>query len=112
MRRRIKFEKTQNCWFAVIPEWEGPHGDLQMVAGADNFLDILCEGEWDVWLTLSTEPMGENRLDLIEETPDSGGGNYLLKKYLGIEMNHKMWLCYVTEFVFGSMPKTIWFAVG
>lgn len=31
-------------WYAVIPSYPGPRGDLQMVCGADTLLDIMSEG--------------------------------------------------------------------
>jgi hypothetical protein len=114
MKRRIKFTKDLDGWFAVIPEWEGSRADLQMVMGADAFLDILCQGEWDVWITLSDESMDSpeskaDELHLLREGEDEGGGYYVLKSYRGIEFNLEMWLCDVTKFVFGKMPKTIYF---
>jgi hypothetical protein len=112
MKRRIKFTKELNDWFAEITEWEGSRADLQMIMGADTFLDILCEGEWDVWLTMSDQPLQSDRteeLHFIREGETEGGGYYLLKSYRGIEFNLEMWLCDVTKFVFGKMPKTIYF---
>jgi hypothetical protein len=114
MIRRIKFTKEVNGWFAELKEWKGSRADLQMVMGADTFLDILCEGEWDVWITLSDKPMDRNgyeaeQLNLIREDELIGGGHYLLKTYRGIEFNLEMWLCDVTKFVFGNLPKTIYF---
>jgi len=114
MKRRIKFTKELNDWFAEIPEWEGSRADLQMVMGADVFLDLLCQGEWDVWLTLSDEKMkgwggDPEELHLIREDEEIGGGYYTLKTYKGIEFNLEMWLCDVTKFIFGRMPETIYF---
>jgi hypothetical protein len=112
MVRRLKFTKEKMDWFAVIPEWEGSRADLQMVAGADTFLEVLCQGEWDVWLTLSDEPFPNNEyevLTLLREDDDIGGGHYILENYKGIEFNIEMWLCDVTKFVFGRMPKKIYF---
>lgn len=115
MRRRIQFEKLGHEWFAVLPEWQGPKADLQMVCGADTWLDILCQGEWDVWLLISDEPfdgaeklfmLGEGRL----EGPELGEGAwYEAKTYIGLEYNLEMWLCDVTQFVFGNFPKIIYY---
>jgi len=114
MIRRIKFTKEITDWFAEIPEWEGSRADLQMVMGADTFLDMICEGEWDVWLTMADEPISRNgfnseELNLLREGGDEGGGYYLMKSYRGIEFNLEIWLCDVTKFVFGKIPKTIYF---
>jgi hypothetical protein len=65
MKRRFKFEKELDGWYVDLPEWEGSKADLQMVMGADTFLDILCQGEWIVWLTLSDEPIeGFDKLEM------------------------------------------------
>jgi hypothetical protein len=117
MTRRIKFEKVLHEWYAVIPEWEGERAELQMVAGADTWLDLICEGAWDVWMTISDAPFaGAEELHLIElgklEGPEIGTGAwYIAKTYLGLEFNLKMWLCDVTKFVFGDFPKTIYYKV-
>lgn len=117
MTRRIKFEKDMGFWYAVLPEWKGDRADLQMVAGADSWLDILCEGEWDVWMTISDKPFnGAEELTLIGfgllEGPELGEGAwYLAKTYLGLDFDLKMWLCDVTKFVFGDFPKTIYYKV-
>lgn len=116
MRRRLKFEKEGLDWFAVIPEWDGPKADLQMVCGADTWLDILCQGEWDVWLTISDEPFeGAEELQLLsegqyEDVEVGSGASYRLNHYMGgIRYDLKIWLCDVTKFVFGYFPKIIYF---
>jgi hypothetical protein len=117
MKRRFKFEKELDGWFVDLPEWEGSKADLQMVMGADTFLEILCEGEWNVWLTLSTEPFdGCNTLELLHygiepsEVDVEEGAWYKLTSYRGIEFDLDMWLCEVTRFVFGNLPQKIYFA--
>lgn len=116
MRKRIKFEKEGLDWFAVIPEWEGSKADLQMVCGADTWLDILSQGEWHVWLTISDEPFeGAEELKLIalgqfDEMEVGSGASYKLNTTLsGIAYDLEMWLCDVTKFVFGDFPKIIYY---
>jgi len=116
MKRRLKFDKEIDGWFVNLPEWKGSRSDLQMVCGADTWLDIMCQGEWHVWLTVSDEPfVGSNELKLVElnsfngETVDSGA-SYKLENYIGIPYDLEMWLCDVTKFVFGDFPKKIYFA--
>lgn len=115
MTRRLKFSKELDGWFVVLPEWDGSREDLQMVAGADTFLDILCEGEWYVWLNLSDKPFnGANELKLTGigmldgEFIDSGA-TYRFENYRGIPFSLDMWLCDVTKFVFGDFPEIIYF---
>lgn len=116
MIKRIKFEKEGFDWFAVIPEWQGPKADLQMVCGADTWLDLLCQGEWHVWLTISNEPFeGASELKLIalgeyDNVEVGSGASYKLStKLMGIDYDLEMWLCDVTKFVFGDFPKIIYF---
>lgn len=116
MIKRIKFEKEGFDWFAVIPEWEGPKADLQMVCGADTWLDLLCQGEWHVWLTISDAPFdGASELKLIalgeyDDVEVGSGASYKLStKLMGIDYDLEMWLCDVTKFVFGDFPKIIYF---
>ena len=102
-------KESDNKWFVVLPEWEGSKSELQMVMGADTMLDIISEGLFYTSLTLSLLPFeGCDVLTKIENTPEYGGANYLMSKYRGIEYNLEMWLCSVTEFVFGHMPEKIY----
>ena len=40
----LTFEKWDDGrWFVVLPEYEGMQEDLEMVDGADTFLDFLTE---------------------------------------------------------------------
>ena len=80
-----------------------------MVDGADTMLDVMAEGSASVTLILSVEPFeGADELVLTERCdPYIGGGYYLMKSYKGQEINRSMWLCQVTEFVFGDLPKRI-----
>lgn len=108
------FEKnSDNKWFVVLPEYlerfPGHEAELQMVFGADTMLDIMSEGSNKVKLTLSlTEFQGCDVLNKLNDTPDVGGAMYMMPKYRGIEYNLEMWLCGVTEFVFGHMPEKIY----
>lgn len=133
--KKLKFYKTEDgLWFVDLPEWEGEHERLQMVAGADTFLDLLSEGGKEVTLAVSTEPFSGASLlkkaqpNFIEmgrflnenlEYAISEGQIYELE-----EINSKMkmigasnppkfiWLCDVTCFVFdGAFPDKIYFTV-
>lgn len=110
MTRRLKFEKESTGeWYVDLPEWEGPRADLQMVAGADAWLDIMCQGEWHVWVTVSDEPFdGADQLELVNSSLPEGA-TYWLRSYLGLDYFIEMWLCDVTKFVFGGFPSVIYF---
>lgn len=105
--RRFRFYKDYtDRWFVDLPEWEGEKDELEMVMGADTMLDIMAQGQDQVYVTMSTEPFEgyDYMLFLKEEIYD--GGTYELKgRYVGFDI----WLCHVTKFVFdGKMPEIIY----
>lgn len=104
----IKFQKESNEWFAVLPEYPGPKEDLQMVGGADDWLDIISGGEGHITLDLLDKGFpGSYTLIRELELPESGA-IYNIGIYKGVDYSHKnIWLCPVTVFVFGEYPKTI-----
>jgi hypothetical protein len=104
--RNFKFVKENDYrWFAEIPEWEGDRDELEMVMGADTMLDIISQGEDQVYVSLSTEEFKgyEYLLTLKEEAYE--GGNYHL---VGKNVEFDVWLCHVTKFVFGELPVKIY----
>lgn len=114
--RNLKFYKEETGrWYVDLPEWEGEKDELEMVMGADSFLEILSQGENEVYVTLSdTEFPNAERLRLLElgriEGIELGSGAwYSLTSYKDIPYDIEMWLCDVTKFVFGGFPKVIYF---
>lgn len=69
----------------------------------------MAEHANSVLLEISREEFeGADVLVLTEKCdPYVGGGYYLMKNYEGREINRSMWLCQVTEFVFGDIPEKI-----
>tara|TARA_R110000737_G_scaffold90497_2_gene122820 strand:- start:507 stop:830 length:324 start_codon:yes stop_codon:yes gene_type:complete len=104
--KQFTFEKEQDeRWYVVLPEWTGDKEELEMVAGADSFLDILAQGETTVHATMSTDPFDgyTYKLEFVEH--EGGGGNYhLTSDYY----DFPVWLCHVTKFVFGHLPENIY----
>jgi len=87
-----------------------------MVLGADSFLDILSQGQGEIKLRFADEDFGgADKLTWVcNGVPDMeevGGAVYNLKSYKSIDYDFNMWLCDVTAFIFGEMPKEIYFAV-
>lgn len=114
--RNFKFYKEETGrWYVDLPEWEGERAELEMVMGADSFLEILSQGENEVYVTLSdTEFPNAERLRLLDlgriEGIELGSGAwYSLTSYKDIPYDIEMWLCDVTNFVFGGFPKVIYF---
>ena len=119
MIRTFDFYKDDQGWFVDIPGWEGDKSDLQMIAGADHFLDILAQDNDRISAILADVPLsGAGCLDLVRlgdlESWEYGTGAwYNLTTYKGIDFNFEMWLCDVTKhpMVFGTFPEKIYFIV-
>ena len=118
MKRTLKFEKDPDLkWYVVLPEWQKERAALQMVSGADTWLDVLADNEQEVTLTVSSEefPNATGCLNILKYgNPDKtyeeeAGAWYSVGKYMNIERNLNVWLCSVTQFVFGTFPEKIYY---
>ena len=104
----MRFYKEEFMWYADVKGWPGPKDMLLMVDGADTFLDYLSGKGEEVILDLSLDPKsGYEVLNYIHPHP-AGDGAYYIADMNGSE--HKLWLCGVTEFVFGYMPEEVWYS--
>lgn len=111
--KSYKFLKTEGKWYIDLPEYleqGGSQADLQMVDGADQMLDIISDNQGVVQIFVDREKYeGGDLLALTEKCdPYIGGGMYFMKYFEGKETNLTMWLCQVTEFVFGDLPEKIY----
>lgn len=98
----LTFEKeTNGCWYIALPEWKGLHSQLQMVAGADDLLDLISKDAALVNLEVSLIPVpGYDKAEKLKKS--LYGADYYLESYMGKKIYHKFWLCPVTTFVFGG----------
>lgn len=103
----FKFYKEEEKWFADLPSFPGSKEELQMVDGADTWLDKLSNNGQEVNLAISIEEPLTNKLELVDS--DDFGATYLVKEHNGEPYDHKVWLCPVTVFVFNEYPETIWY---
>ena len=103
--RNFKFQLEDNRWYVVLPEWEGIKDELEMVCGADTMLDIVAQGESTAYLTISETPIENQRFVLHYKEEEADGGLYLLTSEM---YEFEVWLCHVTKFVFGYLPKTLY----
>lgn len=106
----LEFTKIGNKWYVVLDNWKGPFEDLEMVNGADTFLEVLASKirkdrvVMKVWTQKPDEPCG--KLCMIHS--DNDGATYQVENCLFYTST--IWLCNVTKFVFdGSHPGTIFF---
>jgi len=110
----LNFIKESTGWHIDLPEWSGAKADLQMVAGADTFLDFLSDNGDKVNMLASTSNSFDYTgiLKKIADKGEGGGADYDLMEYDKViypDGGHLMWLCDVTKFVFGQLPDTIYF---
>lgn len=106
MIRTFNFYKEGNGkWFVDLPEWTGPKEDLEMVLGADVLLDILANGYHDVSVKFGDEPF-EGAKILSYNYNDETEGFYDNDAWHGPST---VWLCHVTQFVFGKYPEKIYY---
>ena len=123
----LSFNKEDGIWYANIPEFLeqglGTKANLMMVDGADTFLDLLSNVGYHISLKISTELFEEHEavllkesiglnaalLDLVGHAPVSYGAYYKVAAFQGKPHQHQLWLCPVTEYVFGgSYPARIY----
>lgn len=113
--KHLSFTKESNGnWYIDLPDWEGGHEELQMVSGADDFLDFLSNNGKKCHLLVCANDCShkhDGKLVKVEDTSD-GGAWYELWNYDGVfyeNTKSRMWLCSVTQYVFGELPDTIAF---
>jgi hypothetical protein len=103
-------------WFVDLPEYPGLKSDLEMVAGADDLLEILGGGESEVSLRISTDEKLDDSITLLRLREEEGGGGawywYRDKRFPNEEDGFEVWLCPVMLYVFnGEYPPLIYFDV-
>lgn len=110
---KISFYKTQGSWFADLPDYieqGGTEADCLMVAGADTWLDKLSGGKDTISLLISDKGPLREKMERHEE--DEFGATYVAHTYEDEDINHQLWLCPVTLFVFNKYPKTIYYEIA
>jgi hypothetical protein len=105
--KQLTFEKWEDGrWFVVFPDYEGDQEDLEMVDGADEFLDFLTTDNMFVTLKVDEEEQpGWSYLELVAH--DEAGGTYRVNTEE--DYDGEVWLCNVVHDIFGEHPETIWF---
>ena len=125
--KTLSFYKEAGIWYADLPAFLeaglGTKTNLMMVDGSDTFLDYISNNQGKATLKLSTEHfegseavlnkirIGMNRglLDNIGHAIVDYGAYYLVEKFKENILNHQLWLCPVTEYVFeGGYPEKIY----
>jgi len=104
--REFKFEKEEyNKWFVILPEWKGEKSELEMVCGADTMLDILSQGDSEVYITISESEMENTKFTLTFQKEEADGGLYIMKSDMH---EFEVWLCHVVKFIYGYLPEILY----
>ena len=126
----FSFYKENSNWYADLPEFLeaglGTKNNLLMVDGSDTLLDFLSGNASAVTINISTtaftgyntvlvkEGFGMNigLLNAIGHAPVNYGAYYNMSHFKELCFSHRLWLCPVTEYVFGgSYPDEIYIQV-
>lgn len=107
--RTFRFYKQHDGkWFVDMPEWKQDKQHLQMVEGADDFLEsIRPSGSNQVYLqvSLSSQSFEDSiRIIKMDDDPFGDGADYWYSTPTGPKT---MWLCNVTDWYYGYMPEEI-----
>ena len=106
----MPFEKIDGLWYAEIPEYTeggGNQADLLMVMGADLWLESHAHGAERMVLKIADMPfegmvLNPAKSGCLQQSPPRGMGWYVDSR-----TGMVMWLCEVTEWVFGGYPDEI-----
>ncbi len=114
-KRIFEFYKNKDGeWYLNLPQWKGDPADLQMVEGADKWLDLVSNHAESIKIILSdTSFEAAEILTLLRMREDNlgRGGIYYLESYQSQKIGLKIWLCEVTRFVFNQIPQKVYFRV-
>lgn len=126
---KLSFNREEeDRWYVDFPNWPWKKGNLEMVCGADKFLDLLSEGRDRVSIIAkaTSEKLDEAEFQQLmqdgwhelSQTQSSltGGATYTVRgnkaeqfmrqhPLTGESMARTLWLCPVTLFVVGRYPK-------
>ena len=106
----LTFEKWEDGrWFVVLPKYDGDQEDLEMVEGADAFLNYLTGDGMYVTIDVSLEETNDNPIKLRLVAHDEIGGTYHTDNLR--DFNEDIWLCNVVHFLFGEHPEELYFRV-
>ena len=125
--KTLSFYKETGVWYVDLPAFLeaglGTRTNLMMVDGSDSFLDFISNNQGKATIMLSTEQfegadavlvklrlgMNKGLLDNIGHAVVDYGAYYKVEKFKDKTINHQLWLCPVTEYVFeGQYPETIY----
>lgn len=103
----MRFYLEETRWYADIPTWVGPKSALEMVHGADRFLESIASNQDSLQIQFTLKEIKGFHM-LVKTCNDPIEGAHYLYKTRELKYEH-LWLCGVTEFVFGFLPDIIYY---
>jgi hypothetical protein len=115
----VSFTKESNeRWYVDFPNWPLYHSMLEMVAGADDLLNLLNSGSNHISLTVHTTKPRKYDIELkkVKSSLTKGAFYIVETPFKGWERPNsirrkQLWLCPVTLTVLGQYPKQIWLEI-
>lgn len=111
---QLSFTKeSTGKWYVDFPNWPLSHDMLEMVAGADDMLDLLNDGSNHIQLEVSLKPIDGIKLTKVHSAL-TRGAFYTAEGIVGWERlgtirRKQLYLCPVTLTVLGHYPRYIYF---
>ena len=106
----LTFEKWENGkWFVVLPEYDGEQEDLEMVDGADDFLEFLADDGLYVNAEISLDKDERFPIKLKLAYHDEIGATYHVENLADYDKD--IWLCNVVHFLYGEHPENLYFRI-
>jgi len=113
---KFRFYKEDDKWYVDLPEFIAAGGDkaaLEMVFGADEFIQNMSENDGDVYIEIAGSANADNwdaRMGkLVKASNKLESGSFYIVQGNIHEPSHVMWLCDVMTYVFGEFPPTLYF---
>ena len=108
------FGPKKDRWYIDLPEWPGAKANLELVAGADELFEALSQGRERISVSFC-----DKLDDMFEKTGSTpphivlkhkGNGDYAVDVcspayFRESDFPKQVWLCSVTEFIFGAYPE-------
>lgn len=109
--QKIDFEKICDRWYVVMDDYAGDHEDLEMVDGADTFLDFITMDDKSATIEILDEETQNgdcSALTMIDH--DDFGGTYQVENCNLYDRT--VWLCNVAHLFFnGEHPEKVFFKI-
>lgn len=109
--RRVDFEKNNGKWYVIKEDYEGDYEDLEMVDGADTFLDVITTDDIIASIQLYEEEPKSGTYSVLRMLDhDDYGATYQVENCE--QYDKTVWLCNVAHLFFhGEHPENIYFKV-